>query len=95
MTDEEAVVERAARLVLRYRDSEEGEYRGTTADEVLREVAEDLDEWVRLARRALRRVREIRGEERVEGVPPRARKESALEPVSSPGPGRTRPRDTY
>lgn len=95
MTDEEeAVVERAARLVLRYRDSE-GKYTGTTADEVLREATEDVDDWIRLARGVLRRVREIRGEEVREGVPPRARTESALEPISSPGSARSRPRDTY
>lgn len=95
MTDEEeAVVERAARAALRCRDSD-GDYRGTTADEILQEVAEDVDEWCRLAREVRRRVREIRGEEVREGLPEGRRTESTLEPISSPGSARSRPRDTY
>lgn len=91
MTDEEAVVERAARLILRCRDSD-GAYEGTAAAEVLDEHAgDDLDLWFQLARKARRRVREIRGE----GLPEGRRTESTIEPVHSPGSARSRPRDTY
>lgn len=94
MTDEEeAVVERAARLILRCRDSD-GAYQGTAAAEVLDEHAgDDLDLWLELARRARSRVREIRGEEVREGLPEGRRTESPLEPISSPGSARSRPRD--
>lgn len=94
-TEEQALVERAARAIIRCAESD-GPYRGTSAEKIIDEAAgEDLDEWCRLARKAQRRAREIREETIREGIPPRKRITSSIEPVYSPGAARTQPRKPY
>lgn len=91
--EERQVVEDAAREILRYEDRDGGRYHGRSAVEVVEEALDDadLDEWCRLARRALRRARQLRGEEpRPKGCPPKTRRESEV-PVFEERSGRFSP----
>lgn len=78
--EERQVVEDAAREVLRYENRGGGRYHGRSAVEVVEEALPDdadPDDWSRLARRALRRARQLRGDEpRPKGCPPKTRRES-------------------
>lgn len=93
MTPEgETAVERAARAIVRQRtrgDTSPQGVRGPAAEEILDDVADDVEDWCRLARLALDRARELLGEDpEPEGAPLAQREPSTLEPISSPPRGR-------
>lgn len=90
-TDRDQVVEEAARAINRWREAQAEEYRRNveveaTASEIIDEATETDREWAQLCRKALRRARELRGEDPnpgPEGVAPKYRTESNLQPQSS------------
>lgn len=85
--EQEAAVDRTARAVVRADGNDLGaRSAGTAPGDHLDEVAEDLEEWCRLARRALDRAAEIRGEDpEPEGRPVAQRTPSTLEAQSTVG----------